>query len=304
MISICIPVYNFNITTLAEELYKQAGKLLVPYEIILIDDASSEEWRKQNEQAGSKFIYIKLDHNIGRSKIRNLFLRYANYDYLLFLDCDSLIISDGFLAKYAALIEKYHFPVICGGRIYSKLFPGPNRKLRWKYGIVRESKPFETRKKNPYKSFMTNNFLIDRKVLQDVQFDERITEYGHEDTLFGFNLKKKGINILHIDNPVLNGDIETNYEYLKKTEKGVANLVYILKYLNYDRDFISDVNILSVYEKVKFNNLAGIFNILFFCLRPALRFLLVRGFVNLRVFDFYKLGFLIHMQKLMRHAGI
>jgi len=56
-------------------------------------------FKKINENVCRKEIYIQLDNNIGRAKIRNLFLKYAKYDYLLFLDCDTFIISDDFVAK-------------------------------------------------------------------------------------------------------------------------------------------------------------------------------------------------------------
>jgi len=300
MITICIPIYNFNVTALIEELSQQAKILSVPYEIILIDDCSSEKFKMINEQVCKKETYVQLDKNIGRARIRNLFLIYSKYDNLLFLDCDSLIISKDFLSKYIEAIRQSEYYIICGGRFYDKHRPERSKMLRWKYGIRKESQPLDIRILSPNKSFMTNNFLIDQKIFKQIKFDERIIEYGHEDTLFGYMLKKKGINIKHIDNPVLNGDIEDNTEYLMKTERGIINLLHILNYLYYDNDFIKDVTLLNFYKKISSKKLTSIIYIIFICFRPLLKCLLTKGYVNLRLFDFYKLGFLIQNYK--RHT--
>ena len=261
MLSICIPIYNFNVTTLINKLSQQIKKINVLCEIILIDDCSKEEFKKNNENVCKKEIYIQLGKNIGRAKIRNLFLKYAKYDYLLFLDCDTFIISDDFVAKYISTICRNEYDIICGGVIYDNYRPERSKMLRWKYGIKKESKPFNIRASSPNKSFMTSNFLINRIIFEQTKFDERITEYGHEDTLFGFMIKKKGINVKHINNPVLHGDIDFNTEYLKKTENGIINLIHILSYVGYDHQFIQDVTILNYYKNLSSKKLTGIINI-------------------------------------------
>lgn len=300
MLSICIPIYNFNVTALINKLSQQINKTDVLCEIILIDDCSVEEFKKINEDVCKKGICIQLDKNIGRAKIRNLFLKYAKYDYLLFLDCDTLIISDDFVAKYISTICRNEYDVICGGVIYDNYCPERSKMLRWKYGTKKESKPLNIRTLSPNKSFMTSNFIINRRIFEQIKFDERITEYGHEDTLLGFMLKKKGINVKHIDNPVLHGDIDFNTVYLKKTEKGIINLINILSYVDYDHQFIQDVTILKYYKNLSSKKLTGFFNILFICFKPLLRFMFIKGYVNLMLFDFYKLGILI--QNFKRHT--
>ena len=295
MLSICIPAYNFIIIDLVSALSSQIGTCGCECEIIVIDDASHENFKNANKIVSNyEFVnYIELPLNIGRSKIRNLFLEYSKYDNLLFLDCDSLVVSNDFIKKYIDVIKRNEFFVVCGGRIYDPHRPEKNKMLRWKYGIIKESQPLDIRIKSPNNSFMTNNFLVKRNVFEQIKFDERICQYGHEDTLFGFMLKKKGITINHIDNPVLNGDIEDNIEYLEKTEKGIINLIYILKYLDYNADFIKDVAILNFYNKIDSIKITNIIRFFFFCLKPFFKFFLVQGIVILWLFDFYKLGLLI-----------
>jgi hypothetical protein len=72
MISICIPVYNFNITSLISELSNQIDLLNTECEIIVIDDCS-DKFKRINQIACAKHTYIELSENIGRARIRNLF---------------------------------------------------------------------------------------------------------------------------------------------------------------------------------------------------------------------------------------
>ena len=141
MLSICIPVYQYDVVSLVEDLKQQAKALDVTVEIILIDDASSEDYRKINS-AIEGVKYVQLEHNIGRAVIRNRFLKYAKYNHLLFLDTDSIVYRDHFLKDYVQLIKEGK-DVICGGRVYPDTIDDNNRSLSWKYGMQRESKPAE-----------------------------------------------------------------------------------------------------------------------------------------------------------------
>jgi cellulose synthase/poly-beta-1,6-N-acetylglucosamine synthase-like glycosyltransferase len=297
MISICIPVYNFNITSLISELSNQIDLLNTECEIIVIDDCS-DKFKRINQIASAKHTYIELSENIGRARIRNLFLNHAKYEYLLFLDCDSMIKRNSFISNYFEIIKETP-NVVCGGRLYETNQPEREKRLRWKYGILRESQSYYSRQKYPNKSFMTNNFLIYKKVFEENIFDERIVKYGHEDTLFGYSLKKRNIQITHIDNPVINGDLELNREYLNKTREGVINLINILNFTKYDKDLINDITILRFYKNVKL--FEKIVNLSFIITKPLIVFLLTRGFIILYLFDFYKLGILIENMRNKPH---
>lgn len=298
MISVCIPVYNYSVAILVNELSNQMKVLDVPCEIIVIDDAS-QKFKEVNKMECEQHSFIELSENIGRSKIRNLFLKYAKYEYLLFLDCDSLIKSASFLSNYASVI-KDNPNVVCGGRIYDTNRPNRERILNWKFGVLRESQACAIRRKKPNNSFLTNNFLIYRKIFEEIKFDERIANYGHEDTLFGYCLEKKNIEVTHIDNPVVNGDVEKNRAYLHKACTGVINLVDILEYTNYDKKLIDSITILKFYFKLK--KIETFVYLSFITTKPLIYFLLTRGYLNIYLFDFYKLGILIeNMRKSSRN---
>lgn len=293
MISICIPIYNFNISALVEELGRQMKELDVLVELILIDDCSTQ-FKEENKAVCVPHSYIQLEKNNGRAKIRNLFLDYAQYDYLLFLDCDALIIKKDFISNYSKVLSKSP-QLVCGGRVYPKKQPERTKLLRWKYGVKKETQSVEVRRLHPNTSFMTNNFLVSKQLLLDIKFNENISQYGHEDTLFGYELKKKNIEITHIDNPILNGDIEINEIFLRKTKEGVKNLATILQGKGYDKDFIKEVHLLSFYNKIKAFELVIV--LIFRLSEPLIHSSLKNGWVSLSLFDFYKLGLFIRYKR-------
>lgn len=298
MISICIPIYNIDVTKLISSLSNQIRADNLPCEIVLIDDASNEDIKHINKDICTKETYIELPKNIGRSKIRNLFLNYTKLENLLFLDCDSKIITTNYLKNYIQFIKEIpNYNIAFGGSVYDKNSPKRIKMLRWKYGVKKESQTLVIRKQTPNKSFMTNNFLINKKVFEKVKFDERIREYGHEDTLFGYMLHQNNYNITHIDNTVLNNNIEDNTEYLQKTEKSISNLISILEYVNNDEELIKSVTLLDFYKKMESKKLINIIYLLFLITKPILKYLFTKGYVNIYLFDFYKLGILIKQKQ-------
>lgn len=290
MISICIPIFNFDASALIIELQNQIKNMQADCELVLIDDRSDDSYREIHRKYIADNQYIELEKNVGRSKIRNLFLQYATKPYFLFLDCDSTVVNPEFLQNYLNQLSSEP-NIVCGGRVYPSEKPDKTKMLRWKYGVSCESQPSHIRKLDPNKSFMTNNFLIKKELFNQIRFEERLTQYGHEDTLFGYELAKKGIQIAHIENPILNGDIETNQLFLEKTKYGIENLKKLLQYVQNDPDLIQKVTLLKTYKK--FEKFSFIL-IPFFTIFNPLFYKLLRSKVhNVTLFNIYKLGVLM-----------
>ena len=296
MLSVCIPIYNCFVSDLCIELQNQSDNLKINSEIILIDDASDKKFKHENIKiANGNIRYIQLKDNIGRSKIRNLFLQYAQYNYLLFLDCDSQIKNADFLQNYLIEIKK-NIAVICGGRIYENTKTSKYLHLRKLYGTQRECISAAERSKKPYASFLSNNFVIRKDILQKFPFEEKIINYGHEDTLFGFRLKNKHIQIRHINNPVLHDFNENNEVFLTKTEISINNLIFICNTLE-NKDFVQEVKLLRIYTKFKKYKLQYLLIILAGILLPLLKYILIKQGKPLYLFDLYKLLYLSKIAK-------
>ena len=227
-ISILIPVYNFDIRPLVSELHRQCEKLAASFEIICFDDGSDMDFKEKNREV-SKFknlVYRELPQNIGRSAIRNELGLAARFPWLLLMDCDSRVVGENFIQNYHDHLQAGS--LLYGGRCYSLEPPvDPALFFHWHYGTQREQTTAEQRSLSPWHSFMTNNFLIPRDLFLSILFDESLKQYGHEDTLFGMELARLQIPVLHIDNPLEHIGLEPVEVFLKKTGQGLENLLLL-----------------------------------------------------------------------------
>ena len=61
-------------------------------------------------------------------------------------------------------------------------------------------------------------------------------EYGHEDTLFGLELKYRNIDIMHIDNPAYHMGIDSGEDFMEKTTTAVDSLAKLIRAGKIDED--------------------------------------------------------------------
>lgn len=293
MISICIPVYNFDVTELTDSLLEQSNRIGYPIEILLFDDHSLSYFKNINSKLNNRkdVNYLEFDFNIGRSKIRNRLADFASGHWLLFLDCDMVIDDPDFLQDYVNVLTKAD--VICGGIKYGKKPFREELVLRWKYGVYRECRKAMRRQMSPYNSFMSGNFPISSEVFHTIRFNEEISGYGHEDTVFGIELKRRKISILHIDNPSVHLGIEPCFDFLQKSEQGVINLTKLMQNApDLRKDLEKTVKILRVFKLLRFLGLVILLRWVFRVINPVIRRSLCSRHPSLIMFDVYKLALL------------
>lgn len=294
MLSVLIPIYNFDVRDFARSLSAQAITSGHPIEIICLDDASDEAVHRLNaEVAGYSHVHYKrLDRNHGRSAVRNLLAEMASYDNLVFLDCDGRCVSNEFLRRYQSLTAKYD--VVYGGRVYHPEPPDDQRLyFHWFYGSAREAALIESRLRSPYMSFMTNNFMIRKAVFEAIRLDESLEGYGHEDTLFAIELRKRGFNMMHIDNPVEHLGIEPAEVFLEKSKNAVKNLAYLTRQGKVD----DAVKLVRFYRYARRFGIVGIMS--WFILQREERIITnLKGVApSLLWFDLWKLAWFHHFMK-------
>jgi glycosyltransferase involved in cell wall biosynthesis len=165
-----------------------------------------------------------LEENIGRARIRNRLADEARHEWLLFMDADAEVISDDFIDQYLKHTDT-DADVVCGGLCHADTLPSPEMSLRYAYEKRADKKrAAHYRAKKPYEQFTPFNFMIRRTTFQSIRFDESIKEYGHEDTLFGIELQRRQVSILHINNTLRHTGIENNKVFLEKTRASLRNL--------------------------------------------------------------------------------
>ncbi len=86
-ISVIIPTYN-RAPFLKRSLDSVFNQSLKPKEVILVDDASTDDTPKVANSYGNNLKYLKLEKNKGVSGARNEGIRQAKFEWLAFLDSD------------------------------------------------------------------------------------------------------------------------------------------------------------------------------------------------------------------------
>jgi len=291
-ISLLIPVLNYDIIALVYSMKNAMGKVPEFYEIVIGDDGSSAEYREKYRSLEAENVkVISSEKNIGRAAIRNRLALEAKGDFLIFIDADVMLpgTAEAYILKWLPYLNVSR--VICGGTLYHESAPGdPDKLLRWKYGKLREQKSAAERNKHPHSAFSTFNVLIERSVFDKIRFNEELKQYGHEDTLLGYQLKKAEIGILHIDNGLMHEGLESNRDFLNKTKLGIENLSKLYDKVTDKKSFSETVLILQVYNKLKYIGLTRILAAIFIRYRDRMEIRLDSSKISLILFGFYKMS--------------
>lgn len=280
MLSILIPTYNYDCTLLVKDLHKQAIECKIPFEIIVAEDGSlfhKQTNRKIKELSNTKYIEIK--ENIGRSKIRNLLADVALFQYLLFIDCDAKVCKNNYISEYL----KHCTPKCCviGGICYDKKDKKTQYSLRLKYGFLRESKT---------ERFTAFNFLIHKEIFKKVKFNESIQGYGHEDSLFGAQVKQF-TQYKIINNQLIHKGLDSNKIFLEKTESAIYNL-WVLSQDKSLKCLFNESSLLQTFNKLKKLHLVEFIGILFSITSKIIKKQITSKNPSLFLFDCYKIGYL------------
>ena len=291
MISILIPIYNYNISSLVCEIHKQAIHANIEFEIICFDD-KSEKYISENKSTIDAFEHTKIlvsNKNIGRTNARQILSDNSKYNWLLFLDADVIPKSGNFIEHY---IDKTNscYEVIYGGLAYSKAKPEHKSILRWLYGQTYEEVDAKKRNLNPHQLITSGNFIIKKTVFDKINLQIDRKGYGL-DNYFAALLKQNNIKVSHINNEVYHFGIENSIVYLSKVEGGIITLLWLF---NKEKISKSDNKLLStfvLFKKLKLNYLMVYFYQLF---NSKIKNHLLGPNPNMELLQFYKLVFICY----------
>ena len=288
-LSVLIPNYNWDVTSLINALHEQLSDVGLTFEILCFDDApQSEHCAKNNTLNSLAHVTYRVNETPnGRAKNRNILAKAAQHDLLLFLDGDAGIDHNkSFISNY--LINFISEEVLCGGTAYGAKPEDPSLQLRYFYGKSREEIAAGHRQKKPWAGFSAFNFVIERSLFLKICFDEKMSQYGHEDTLFGKALKENKIPIRHLDNTALHLGLDSSEVFLAKSRQAVENL----------RDLINDdladedIKLYSWYLRIRKARMAAVIGSLYHRFKTKWEENLCGPNPNLRTFDLYRLGYL------------
>lgn len=293
MISILIPIYNFNCLRLVtdlqqqcEEVQAQFGAEVFSYEIIVADDAGTDESIIEKNELIELFPgcrYVRGEENVGRARVCNRLFDQAAYDFLLLIDADAEVCTDDFIQTYWQRREQADVLV---GSIRTPDKAPAGHELRLKYEWAAEKiRTVEYRNKQPAAHFSTFNVMFARKVIESHRFDERCTEYGYEDALLGLTITENGFSILHIENPLLHTGINSNKSFLGNSETALRTLAKL------GEPMTLHAHVAVAHRRLQTYGWAGIFALFFSLFAPLLKKNLLSRHPSLLLFKLYKLGY-------------
>ena len=239
-LSILLPSYNNVCVSLVQALQRQAdalrGKLDKPfrYEIIVADDCSTDAaCIDANRVIGDMLHcrYLRMEQNVGRAQIRNVLISESRGDYVLLIDSDLFLCDDNYLYKYAtSTADVVYGGTRIGGEglaMVDNEANTENLKGNLRYIYEKKAEPSHRavfRQLRPNQEISVCNLYARRDIMKAHPFDSRFKAYGYEDVLFGKRLAESGIEVTHIDNPVLINEFEPNSVFVKKTEEAILTL--------------------------------------------------------------------------------
>jgi len=193
-ISVVIPTYN-RLPILQQCLraleQQQLGEPISGYEVVLVDDGSTDasvEWVEQQASALPHVRLIRQEHG-GPAEGRNRGVLAARGDVIVFIDSD-LVVTPGFLLRHARALQRD--------------WQRHGDRLCFTYGAVVNTANFEAPTSEPHKLrdlswayFATGNVAIDRHLLEQAGlFDTAFRLYGWEDLELGERLRRLGTRLV------------------------------------------------------------------------------------------------------------
>lgn len=291
MLSVLIPVYNYDVRTLVQELHRQLCTASISFEVCLLDDGSTSHFSEINQTIAHlpHVTYTVETVNQGRTKVRDILAQKATYNWLLFLDAD-IAIKEHLIDNYLPYLNK-HKGLVYGGICYDDFLPETAFSLRYTFGKQREEQKACRRNKFPYKTITSANMLIPKDVF--LKANKELSHAYGLDYLFSAFLKEQQISVLHIDNEVIHLGLETNRVFIKKSEAAVTTLFHLNKNEQLQH---SQISLLHAYKQLQRWYLRGIVATGFRVIKPFLLRNLKSAKPSLFLFDCYRLGFFCNLK--------
>lgn len=287
-LSVLIPTHNYKCYTLVADLHKQLEQSGIDYEIIVADDGSSDlQVLEDNRKLASTFAHVRLvemDKSLSRSAMRNRLWRLATYDWQLQINSNVMVTKSDFIRNYLDSVDD-RVQIVCGA------CTAQGNSLRDVYER-HFYEHFDTNFYNshPYSYFRNTNCMFHRSVFLKCHYDETLTGYGHEDSVFGDTLKKADIKIKYIANPVTYVDTVSSTEYLQRTRESLHSLLQISQ-TNPD-----STNLLKVVRKLDKFGLSGFVRLWHRMAGAWEADNLCGANPNMKVYALYKLGYYLSIR--------
>lgn len=254
--SIIVPIYNSDIVWETLQSFFAMEYPRSNYEIILVDDGSDLKYKiktqylvqKYSNKLSIKYLYLgdkkqKMRVNLAR----NIWSRKASFDYLIFIDGDSLV-PYYYLKHYNVFLENKRKDEILVwesiGYNYEDVSPiNPQKILLKNYRYyLNLPKYSDFRRKWGYKNFwhvfLWWNFCITKKQIHSIWlWDDSITSWWEDDIEFSFRAYKKWYSFSFSKRIEIYNVADSERLTREKMYSVFQNQCYVYKKHNLDLDY-------------------------------------------------------------------
>jgi glycosyltransferase involved in cell wall biosynthesis len=171
-VSILIPC--FNASEFIEETLRSCLDQDYPsFEIIIIDDGSTDNSKQKISEIKDERIRYFYQHNQGVSAARNLALEKSSGEYVVFFDADDLM-TEGFIQERAGILDSQSETSFASG--YVTHFKN-DKKLTGEFVGVSKNAIEDILLYSPLVSTCPSNYMFRRKFLKahNLRFDIRLS---------------------------------------------------------------------------------------------------------------------------------
>jgi len=258
LISVIISTYNSfenNKGCLELVLNSLKNQTLEGYEVIIVDDGSTDRTPEfiskfSAENLPFNLVYLYLEHSGNRSKCRNIGVKEAHSSLLLFLDSDTIFLSDYALEQIMNIYKPNHF--MCGAKRFwtfvtwdRNLFLNAIKSRNYELIMKKCILPHGINRRKGFRdlfeySFIANCGVVSKKDFENVGGFDEITfdGWGREDVDLMLRLYLNGvgfinlhelISVVHLNHPINSTELKNRELYFKKYEMREKEHGFIFK---------------------------------------------------------------------------
>jgi GT2 family glycosyltransferase len=241
-----------------------------PYEIIIVDDCSTDNSRQVMEELAATHPEVRVlynEANKGFSGTCNAGIAIAQYDILFFFNNDVELEPDYFQYYSAHFNDPDLFALTTCGYTYSERQPLDGIKTwEWKRGLPRvtgnifNEQIAKSTVKPPYYSFGVQGayFFADRKKIDQLNgFDEIYAPYNYEETDLGYRAMKRGWKIYyeprcvgyHLVSATIN---KTSSNFTKQVISNRNRMIFVWKNIH-DKTYLTQHVFFILLKLLSFN---------------------------------------------------
>ena len=199
--SIVMPVYNTDKKYLKESILSVVNQTYKNWELIIVDDGSCLDTKKELNKYESSNIILKSIRNSGVSNARNIGTAMASGEYVLYLDSDD-IISNSYLEDLNSILTYKKYDMILSQVTFKRELIASSKKINVLSGddILKKLRKYYLSFVN--KKFKTKDAWVNRgpvarciklEIAKDNLFDINLN--FAEDVVWNLKLLNKHINL-------------------------------------------------------------------------------------------------------------